>query len=183
MDDLFKVILYIVAVVIYALIKMRKKAPKNEWPQTSAPKQPLPHTTPTRSFADSPPKKAAPPLQQTIKNLDREIEKSKKTIKSEKPITKVYEEKRYETEERKSLEREPLKYESLAKNYQTHFEQYQGYNEIATYESEFAKKESRFDEHPEDEKVLTNVYSEFLRDPENVKKAFVLKEIFDRKHF
>lgn len=185
MDDLFKVVLYILAVVIYALFKMKKGPAKQKPNFPQAPKQPFPHSTPPRSYADMPPQKKEPTLQETIKNIEKEIKHSKEVVKTEKRIkpVKVYEEKREGALEKEILERRPLSYEGLKNDkFHDHFDKVQSYDEIKRYNLDYDQEHKIEFEYPEEEKTL-NPYTNFLKDPENIKTAFVMKEIFDRKHF
>lgn len=185
MDDLFKVILYILAVVIYALFKMKKGPAKQKTNFPQVPKLPLPHSTPTRSYADAPPEKKKSTLQETIKNIEREIKHSKEVVKPEKRIKpgKIYEEKREGALEKENLERKPLTYEGLkTEKFHDHFDKVQNYDEIKRYDSDYEQAHKIEFEYPEEGKPL-NPYANFLKDPENIKTAIVMKEIFDRKHF
>lgn len=182
MDDLLKVLIYIIMIAIYAFFKIKKKADSN--PKPTARKESMPHTVPAKSFADVPPRKTGPSLKDTIKKLEKEIDKSQKTVKAEKHIKsgRVYGEKIAEKYERKGLERMSSSSELPAVNIQDHFDRIQNYSEIKNYESGYEDKSIIF-EYPDEDKSKVNPYSDFLKDMENVKKAIVMKEIFDKKHF
>lgn len=188
MEDLLKVAAYIAAVVIYALLKMRKKTEKQNRPVNSeAPKKPLPHTTPPKTFAEVPPKNpATQSFEKAVKKLESEIKTSKEIIKPGNPLKqekhlksgRVYEEKEAYVSRYKNLESTSV---SLDEQTKDHFNKYQTFSEIKNVESGYDDKSIVF-EYP-DEETKKNPYAEFLKDPENIKTAFVAKEIFDRKHF
>ena len=162
----FKIILYIIFFVIYILVKTLKKSPSK-----SRPKRPRPNI-------DEEAHEAEPPV--TFEDIFREITSGKKKDKpepvevleevkefssdypSDDEIHEVYKESLIQADKSKTLE-ETVR--ENAKKKRPPVEEYEGFAAYAI----------------EDKFSLASELGEMLKNPEDARRAIVLKEIFDRK--
>lgn len=177
MDD-YKIWFYLILGVIYILSKVLKK-PKNQ-----------PGSNPDQSYSDTTsPAPEEKPL--SFEELLREITEGKKPAsqQEQKPIpTPQYVD--YDDnigEEEQDLEDINYDYRNEDKIYETYEKAKKMAFERPSLEETLKLREDikfeKFKEFEEEEKnTVLSEYSEAFNDPEGVRKAFVLSEIFNRKY-
>jgi hypothetical protein len=192
MDD-FQFWLYVIIGVIYLISQVRKKSKAGQELPPERP-QPRQKTKPQTSWKSEEVSSAPSPKPITFEELLKEITASK-----EKPVaeTQSYEEYQPEYEdyddrvedEIKDIEEEAVTNPQKNSIYQQFEEaKYKDYTKDTLEESlklaNVNMKYGRFKEFESSKEVnLLEAYASDLRNPEGLKKAFVLSEIFNRKEF
>lgn len=177
MDD-YKIWFYLILGVIYILSKVLKK-PKSR-----------PDTNPDQSYSETSTREPAEkPL--SFEELLREITEGKKPVTQQRPTptpTPQYVD--YDDnigEEERDLEDVNYDYQNEDKTYETYEKAKKEAFDRPSLEETLKLQPmgtfGRFKEFEDDEKnTVLSEYSEAFSDPEGVKKAFVLSEIFNRKY-
>ena len=174
MDD-YKIWIYLILGIIYVLSKALKK-PKSR-----------PGTGPARTYTET--SKPSSEKQLTFEELLREITEGKSQSEGQKPVsTPQYVD--YDDnipKEEQDLEDINYDYKNEDKIYETYEKaKKEAFERPSLEETLKLADEVKFEKFKEfedqDKNTVLSEYSEAFNDPEGVKKAFVLSEIFNRKY-
>lgn len=180
--DNFQFWLYVIVAVIYLISRARKKSQEQPGPQDEVPE--IPSRPVSRSYEEAPTQRPKPV---TFEELLREITEGKE-VKPEARQEPEYvdyddeieeEEKSLETISPINEERTTQIYEEAKKLafYRPSLEETMKLTDTDTKYGKFAEFEIK------QERNLLLEYAQDLRDPKGFKKALILSEILNRKHF
>ncbi|PKV75371.1 hypothetical protein [Pontibacter ramchanderi] len=183
MED-FKLILYILAIVAYFIYTAWRKAFKT--PEDDG-RPPAPHNQPPRERPDPRPMPASQPqtrqqrpavpatsFEDILKEMQRKMERANETerpsVESPKPVLQP-------VTQPVAKDREPRRTALSLENP----EQAKLYNQQRRERQ--AAADALFDAKKYERKTVPNVYGELLHNPQSVRQAFILSEIFNRKQY